>query len=123
MIESQLAFLSGGRQRDFCDHEPRRVNVTTFRLQDLPQPTVCINPAGQSVVGAADHWQTVLHGAENGVGRLLPLSGSLAKPAVIGQIQEQICVVLHALTRQTGNDVLRLDIGPAGGWISRSTYR
>src|SRR5437867_381135 len=59
MIESRLAFLSSGQEGNFSDHESRRINVTCFRLQDLAQTTTRINPAGQPVVRAADHWQTV----------------------------------------------------------------
>src|SRR5437870_5204756 len=73
---------------------------TNRRADDRKSPRVSVRRA------TAGLWQTVLHGAENGVGRLLPLRGALTKPAVVGQVQEQICVVIRALARQTGNDVL-----------------
>ena len=38
MVERRLAFLSDGKQRNFRDHEPRRINVTRLRLQELAQP-------------------------------------------------------------------------------------
>src|SRR2546429_173924 len=109
MVNRRLAFLSGGNQGHSGDHEARRVNVARWRAQELSQPAAGIDPTGQTVVRAADQRQAVFHRAKDRVGRLLPLRGSFAEPTVVGEVQQKINVVIRALARQTGNDILETD--------------
>ena len=54
-----------------------------------------IDPAGQAVVRATDERPAVFNRAEDGVCGMLPLRGAFAEPAVVGQVQKEIRVVVH----------------------------
>ena len=70
---------------------------------------VAVNAAGHAVVGAAEQGQAVFDGAENRIGHVLPLLGTVAEPAVIGEVDEEIQVVLRRRAGHAGERVFKAD--------------
>ena len=59
---------------------------------DRSNSTLRINPTGNPVIGAANQGNPIFNGAQDPGSGLLPLAGALAKPAVVGQVEQKVGV-------------------------------
>ena len=62
-----------------------------------------------AVVGAAEQGEPIFHSAKNRIGQVLPLFGAFAEPAVIGEVNEKIHIVLRRIARRAGECVFKAD--------------
>src|ERR1035441_2092803 len=97
--------------RGFGRSGSRAINGGVVGREDLAQSAMGVRPAGDAVVGAPDERETVLDGAEHGGGGMLPLGGAFAKPTVVGEVHQEIDVVVGGFTAKVGKDVLEADQG------------
>src|ERR1035441_972015 len=70
-----------------------------------------VRPAADAVVGAADEGETVLDGAEHRSGGMLPLGGAFAKPTVVGEVHQEIDVVVGGFTAKVRKYVFEANQG------------
>src|ERR1017187_754330 len=105
------ALLSEGEQGDLDGQVAGAIDGAAVVAKDLAQSAMGVRPAGDAVVGASDERETVLDGAEHGGCGVLPLGGAFAKPTVVGEVHQEIDVVVGGFTAKVGEDVLKADQG------------
>jgi len=106
VVERALALFAGSEHGDMRRHHADAVFAAVLVAEDFTETPMRINPAGESVVAAAQERDVVFHSAEHGGGRVLPLLGAFAKPAVVGQVYEKIRVVIHVFADELRERVL-----------------
>ena len=68
---------------------------------------MAVDQAGHTVVAATEQGESIFHGPEYAVGHVLPLLCALAKPAVVGEVDEKVIVILCRITRAAGEGVFK----------------
>jgi len=109
-----VAVVEGGRVRRGSERnsegcEAGAVNGLVFVAEEVTDAALWIDPAGDAVVAGTYERHAVLDGAEHGVGEVLPLLGAFAKPAVVGQVDHQVGVVVDVLAGAMGETILEAD--------------
>src|ERR1035441_4294177 len=94
VVEGRHAPFAGGEQGDLGGEVAGAIDGAVVVVEDLAQAALGVNPTGEAVVGATDEGQPVLHGAEDGGCGMLPLCGAVPKPAVVGEVDQEISVVV-----------------------------
>src|ERR1700723_3857404 len=83
IVKSGGGFLIGSEQGNFYGKDALAIFTPMGVAKNVVNAAMSVNVARHTVVGAAEQGQAVFHGAENGVGHVLPLLGTVAEPAVI----------------------------------------
>src|SRR4051812_26642519 len=96
------AAVQDGNMHDFVTGA---VDVTRAFEIDVVQAANRIHPAGQTIVCGANQRKAVLDRAKDGVGGMLPLRGTFAKPTVVGQVEEEIEICRNVFARQVREHV------------------
>src|ERR1051325_9561432 len=104
MIKSGIPLVSA-QQRNIHQFEPDSVNIGRTGKINVVHRAVRVYPAGESVVGTSDERQPVFYGTEGGGRGVLPLRGALVEPAIVGQVQDEICLVVHRGAGQVRKDI------------------
>ena len=108
-MEMVISWRAAGCEWNLDRHGAASVNVSGWIGEKLVHAAMRINQAGDAVVGAADERQVVFDGAENGGGSVLPLLGTLAKPSVIGQVNQKISVVVRCIPAKFCEHIFKTD--------------
>ena len=106
VVKRRRTLLPHAEQRDVSAQEPRAIDSAAVVPKHLAQAAARVHPARQAVVRAADERQAVLHCAEERARGVLPLGRALAEPAVVGQVHQEISVVVGVFAGEVREDVL-----------------
>lgn len=79
--------------------------------KEFAEATAGIDPAGQAVVGAAEQGNAILNGTERSTGGVLPLGRAVAEPAVVGEINKEVGVVIDRFADEMPERVLEANQG------------
>ena len=102
VVEGRGTLFARGEQGDLGGQEAGAIDGAAVVAKDLAQAAVGVHPAGEAVVGAADEGEAVFDGAEQGGGGVLPLGGTFAEPAVVGEVDQEIGVVVSGFAGGAG---------------------
>src|SRR5436305_1486987 len=94
IVKGADASLASSQQGNFRRHNSRAIYRSETVTADLPQTPLRVDPTSQTIVSAADERNTVFDGSKQSRHGMLPGSSGLAEPAIIGHVDQEICIRL-----------------------------